>query len=291
MAQVDAHLGLITAVQPHPNPSNKYKNLVLSSSLDWSVKLWNLSSFAHPVFEFTSASYDYVCDVQWSPVHPAVFVTITSGGSLALWNLSKSTTEPVDVTTLIKEEDLNHHKSGAASNSGGGAGGGGSSSGSGGAGNVGAGLHHGAALNKVAWAQDGQAVLVGDSYGKLHWMKLQPAHAQQATAADETRFEMAMVAHQLSAVSPAWSGTGGAETMSGESKFGITDSGGIGTGLGIGIGSGSGDGILEPSAGGFDAMRGGRLLSRMGNIGGGGQGGRVSTALSGLGEIDLSDED
>ena len=28
-----------------------------------------------------------VCDVQWSPSHPAVFSTITSGGCLALWNL------------------------------------------------------------------------------------------------------------------------------------------------------------------------------------------------------------
>lgn len=28
-----------------------------------------------------------MCDVQWSPSHPAVFSTITSGGCLALWNL------------------------------------------------------------------------------------------------------------------------------------------------------------------------------------------------------------
>lgn len=55
----------MTALQPHPNRTNKYKNLVLTSSLDWSIKLWNLTNFSEPVFEFFTSSYEYVCDVQW----------------------------------------------------------------------------------------------------------------------------------------------------------------------------------------------------------------------------------
>ncbi len=102
---MDAHYGLITSIEPHPSRSNKYKHLVLSSSLDWTVKLWDLKNFAQPLIEFFTPSYDYVCDVQWSPVHPAVFVTVTSGGRIALWNLSKSSTEPVDSINVVNDTE------------------------------------------------------------------------------------------------------------------------------------------------------------------------------------------
>ena len=91
----------------HPSRNSKYSNLVLTSSLDWTVKLWNLDDFTKPLLEFSSSSYDYVCDVQWSLINPAVFVTLTSGGKVSLWNLSRSTSEPVDVLIIDTSKSVN----------------------------------------------------------------------------------------------------------------------------------------------------------------------------------------
>lgn len=177
---MDAHYGLITSIEPHPSRSNKYKHLLLSSSLDWTVKLWDLKNFAQPLMEFFSPTYDYVCDVQWSPVHPAVFVTITSSGRISLWNLAKSSTEPVDALDVVNLPEES---------------GGGSATG---------GVASAAqaqntslrALNKVVWARDGLSVLCGDSQGTLHLLRLHPTAVLPAPV-DEGRFEMAIVNHQM----------------------------------------------------------------------------------------------
>lgn len=52
------------------------------------------------------------------------------------------------------------------------------------------------ALNKVVWARDGLSVLCGDSMGTLHLLKLH-SQAVTPTPADEGRFELAIVSHQL----------------------------------------------------------------------------------------------
>lgn len=180
LPQVDAHYGLITSIEPHPSRSNKYKHLVLSSSLDWTVKLWDLKNFSAPLIEFFTPSYDYVCDVQWSPVHPAVFVTVTSGGRISLWNLSKSSTEPVDAINVVNEtEDAPSAGNTAPVTTA-----------------TSAAAHVLRALNKVVWARDGQSVLCGDSHGTLHLLKLHP-QAVTPTPADEGRFEMAIINHQV----------------------------------------------------------------------------------------------
>ena len=48
--------------------------LMLSCSMDWTVKLWYpKNEFKQtPIYTFES-SQEYVYDVQWSPVHPSVF--------------------------------------------------------------------------------------------------------------------------------------------------------------------------------------------------------------------------
>merc|ERR1719231_687962 len=67
-----AHDAPITKVAFHPSQkSQNTSDLYLTSSYDWTVKLWSKKT-AEPVYTFESA-HDYVNDVQWSPTHPARF--------------------------------------------------------------------------------------------------------------------------------------------------------------------------------------------------------------------------
>jgi len=134
---INAHSGLITALQLHPSKGKFYKNLLLSASLDWTVKLWNLSHTATPLMQFYTQSYDYVCDVQWSPVYPTIFSTILSGGDLTLWDLSKSTSEPLEVIKISRDDS-----------------------------SIGA-------LNKCIWSINGNNIIIGDSKGNLSFLEAQ----------------------------------------------------------------------------------------------------------------------
>lgn len=192
---MEAHYGLITAIQQHPHSSNKYKNLVLTSSLDWTVKLWSLTDLTQPMYEFFSPTCDYVCDVQWSPAHPAVFITISSSGKLCLWNLCKSTTEPVDILSVLKDsEEINPNQSfsGSVITA---AGGTTSSKNPQVAVNTYTNKMVGGqavALNKAVWSKDGQFLLVGDSMGVLHRLKVHQSHIVP-TMADENKLEMVLM--------------------------------------------------------------------------------------------------
>lgn len=167
--QLAAHLGLVTSIQPHPSKAKFHKNLLLTSSLDWTVKLWSLSNLSAPIYEFFTPSYDYVCDAQWSPANPAIFATITSGGTLSLWNLAKSTIEPFDTFTIAK--DLEDSASGGKNA------------------NAPKNVFLGA-LNKFVWNNDGSSLLIGDSLGKVHFISM--TQSSVATGNDEGKFEMAI---------------------------------------------------------------------------------------------------
>ena len=69
--------------------------LTLSSSVDWTVKLWAPAYSEVPLLSMVSHSYDYMSDARWCPTHPAVFATASSNGTLGLWNLTKSFEEPI----------------------------------------------------------------------------------------------------------------------------------------------------------------------------------------------------
>lgn len=69
--------------------------LVLTSGVDWTVKLWCPAYSDSPLMSFVSHSYDYMCDAKWSPLHPALFATASSNGTVGFWNLSTSMEEPL----------------------------------------------------------------------------------------------------------------------------------------------------------------------------------------------------
>lgn len=176
--QHNAHYGLVTAVIQHPNRSQKkYSNLVLTSSLDWTVKLWSMESLDQPLLEMTGSGYDYITDVQWSPVYPTVFSTISSAGTLAIWNLAKSTAAPIDTLTIaVKQHDESMNASSV---------------------DLKASLPAApaATLNKSLWASDGASILVGDSSGTIHRIKVNTALLVSSSAADEGHFEMILSKH------------------------------------------------------------------------------------------------
>lgn len=43
-----------------------------------------------PLYSFEDNG-DYVCDVAWSPIHPAVFACVDGMGRLDVWNLNNDT--------------------------------------------------------------------------------------------------------------------------------------------------------------------------------------------------------
>ncbi|CAM9402404.1 unnamed protein product [Ascophyllum nodosum] len=122
----EGHYGLVTSVDANPSASKSLRGLVLSSSVDWTTRLWRLGKGNAPVQTHTHGTYDYVCDAKWSPKHPALFVTANISGELGLWNLNHSMEEPF--APPVKAVDR-------------------------------------CALTRMAWSPDGRRLCVGDSKG------------------------------------------------------------------------------------------------------------------------------
>eukprot|EP01063_Lacrimia_lanifica_P040246 TRINITY_DN9065_c0_g1_i1.p2 TRINITY_DN9065_c0_g1~~TRINITY_DN9065_c0_g1_i1.p2 ORF type:complete len:649 (+),score=200.47 TRINITY_DN9065_c0_g1_i1:64-2010(+) len=125
------HTSPITAVHCHPaSPGNAddYTDLVLTSSMDWTCKLWCPSKSNKPLFQFEDFT-DYVYDIKWSPVHPAVFASVGGAGQLSVWNLIESMETPI--------------------------------------GKVDASSSSGKALCRLSWSSDGRNIVVGDSTGDV----------------------------------------------------------------------------------------------------------------------------
>ncbi|XP_072269012.1 cytoplasmic dynein 1 intermediate chain 1 isoform X2 [Pyxicephalus adspersus] len=122
----EGHQGPITGINCHSAVGSiDFSHLFLTSSFDWTVKLWT-TKHNKPLYSFEDNA-DYVYDVMWSPLHPALFACVDGMGRLDLWNLNNDTEVPTASTTVE-----------------------GSS-----------------ALNRVRWAQSGREVAVGDSEGRI----------------------------------------------------------------------------------------------------------------------------
>ncbi|XP_016142423.1 cytoplasmic dynein 1 intermediate chain 1-like [Sinocyclocheilus grahami] len=122
----DGHQGPVTGISCHNavGPVD-FSHLFTTSSFDWTVKLWS-TKHNKPLYSFEDNA-DYVYDVMWSPVHPALFATVDGNGRLDLWNLNNYTEVPSASVTV----------------------------------------EGGCALNQVRWASGGREVAVGDSEGHV----------------------------------------------------------------------------------------------------------------------------
>mmetsp|Transcript_13315 Transcript_13315/g.21810 ORF Transcript_13315/g.21810 Transcript_13315/m.21810 type:complete len:730 (+) Transcript_13315:72-2261(+) len=181
-SKTGAHFGMITSLSVNPSTLSSCKHLLLTASVDWTIKLWHLQSLSaaatssatvQPLLTFFTSSFQYVTSVQWSPVHPGVFAATASGGTLMLWNMCQSVVEPVGQTQLQGQTPTTRSDSG------------------------------GNALNKAVWLEDGRKVLVGDSSGTTHCVAIRSSTATSLRSGDEERLELALSvqSHKLASVS------------------------------------------------------------------------------------------
>ncbi|KAJ3731071.1 WD40-repeat-containing domain protein [Lentinula guzmanii] len=133
-----AHAGPVMGLHFHPTSGSvDFSDLFLTSSVDWTVKLWRAKSLAKPsttphvispLYSFDESD-DPVYDVKWHPTHPAVFGAVDGSGKFDLWNLNMDTEVPVVQTSVGT----------------------------------------GRALNKLQWdKKDGRRAAIGGSDGKLY---------------------------------------------------------------------------------------------------------------------------
>ena len=181
-------------------------DLVLSSSLDWSVKLWKVRAPAATstiVSESAGAAVapladiareDVVYDAAWSPVRPGVFALVDGAGNLEIWDLTVETEIPVarispsplsafNTTATAggsggsgsSGKDAGKNGTGNVNGSGGGSGGGGGGAGTGvsaAAANSAYRLH---SLNKVAWEPgEGRRLATGGIEGVVSVFEVGP---------------------------------------------------------------------------------------------------------------------
>merc|ERR1719273_907996 len=125
-----AHHGPITCI----DFNQRQNGLYLTSSFDWTVKLWHTAS-SKPISMFTNMQ-DYVYDVKWSPTNPSIFAAGDGSGNLTIFDLNSSfehpASEPTNIVSTEKQE-----KSGQV------------------------------AITKLMWSPNGKQIIVGDSKGKL----------------------------------------------------------------------------------------------------------------------------
>ncbi|KXJ81012.1 cytoplasmic dynein 1 intermediate chain isoform X11 [Aedes aegypti] len=123
----EKHLGPVTGISAHHNQSSPdFGHLFLTSSIDWTIKLWSLKD-NKPLYSFEDNS-DYVMDVAWSPIHPALFAGVDGSGRLDLWNLNQDTEVPT-ASVVVEGQP---------------------------------------ALNRVSWTPSGLHVTVGDEAGRVY---------------------------------------------------------------------------------------------------------------------------
>ena len=100
----------------HPVPTSwtkghDYAHVMLSSSMDWSIKLWHPKRSKTPLASFDSAQ-DYALDVKWSPMHPSVFASADAEGYLDVWDMNADMESPI---VHVRREPLAINKLGWSS--------------------------------------------------------------------------------------------------------------------------------------------------------------------------------
>ncbi|GFO20387.1 cytoplasmic dynein 1 intermediate chain 2 [Plakobranchus ocellatus] len=123
----EGHQGPVTSIDSHRVPGQiDFSPYFLTSSFDWTIKLWSMKQ-PYYIHSFEDNS-DYVYDVRWSPIHPALFASVDGEGRLDLWNLNNESEVPTASVVIDGRP----------------------------------------ALNQCRWHQSGHHISVGDNAGRIH---------------------------------------------------------------------------------------------------------------------------
>ncbi|CAG0898624.1 unnamed protein product [Darwinula stevensoni] len=99
----EGHRGPVTGIDTHRAYGPiEFSHLFLSSSFDWTVKLWSAKE-RKPLHSFEDNG-DYIYDVAWSPIHPSVFAAVDGNGRLDIWNLNVDIEVPT--ASVVVEEGV-----------------------------------------------------------------------------------------------------------------------------------------------------------------------------------------
>ncbi|XP_077363056.1 dynein cytoplasmic 1 intermediate chain 1a isoform X1 [Festucalex cinctus] len=102
----EGHQGPVTGISCHNAVGTvDFSHLFITSSFDWTVKLWSTKQ-NKPLYSFEDNA-DYVYDVMWSPAHPAIFASVDGMSRLDLWNLNNDTEVPTASVTIEGASALN----------------------------------------------------------------------------------------------------------------------------------------------------------------------------------------
>ena len=74
---------------------------MLSSSYDWSTKMWTPKQSTKSLVSFESD--DYLYDVQWNPQNPALFATADNDGLVKLWDVTYDLEQPIFTVNQQKQ--------------------------------------------------------------------------------------------------------------------------------------------------------------------------------------------
>jgi len=110
--EIEAHNGPVTNIEFHPGPkgihsiaTEVWSRLYLTSSYDWTISLWQFRDQKKQLKLLTiDLMQDYVTDVKWSPVHPAIFAAVDGTGCVNIFNLI-DTNQPL-VTKKITDSAI-----------------------------------------------------------------------------------------------------------------------------------------------------------------------------------------
>ena len=94
MSLYDEHNGPVSGLSVNnPSEFDLLNNLVLTSSFDWTVKLWSPDyKDSIRTFQF---SEDYIYDVAWHPTNPSLFSTVNNDGCIDIFDLTRDMEMPI----------------------------------------------------------------------------------------------------------------------------------------------------------------------------------------------------
>ncbi|KAG9234359.1 cytoplasmic dynein-like protein 1 intermediate chain 2 [Amylocarpus encephaloides] len=165
-------------------------DLVLTSSLDWSVKLWKVRAPAAtsttgitgeghsvaPILDFTRE--DVVYDAAWSPVKPGVFALVDGAGGLEVWDITVDTEVPL---TKVQPSGRKGGRSGLSKS-----------------------------LNRVAWEQtEGKRIATGGIDGAITVFEVGPDLGGKESARNEEWTNVKKLLARLESQGPAANGVNG----------------------------------------------------------------------------------